>query len=153
MKTSSILVGALAAVATAAPTAVEPRGNRDFGGVGNFVFNNQDLQYLSLVNSLDFNILAQLSSVNNFDVFQFGSLFSGNQFDLAAALQFQQISQLVQLGSLGAFNSLDLSGLLFNQLNFGVLAQDVFNFNLGGLVNQAVIPQVVAVIQSGGGKS
>jgi len=156
MKTTSILVGALAAVATAAPTAVEPRGNRDFsnfgnfGGINNFDFINQDLQYLSLVNSLDFGILAQLSSVNNFDVFQFNSLFSGNQFDLAAALQFQQISQLIQLGSLGAFNSLDLSGLLFNQLNFGVLQQDLFNFNLGGLVNQAVIPQVVAVIQGGG---
>jgi len=156
MKTSSILVGALAAVATAAPTAVEPRGNRDFSrfgdfsGLNNFDFLNQDLQYLSLVNSLDFNVLAQLSSVNNFDVFQFNGLFGGNQFDLAAALQLQTINTFIQLGSLGAFNSLDLNGLLFNQLNFGVLQQDLFNFNLGGLVNQAVIPQVVAVIQSGG---
>jgi len=158
MKPTTILVGALAAVATAAPTAAPAKrgSNRnfsqfgDFSGINNFDFFNQDLQYLSLVNSLDFNILAQLSSVNNFDVFQFNSLFNNDVFDLAAALQFQQLSQIVQLGSLGAFNSLDLSGLLFNQLNFGVISPDVFNFNLGGLINQAVIPQVVAVVQAGG---
>jgi len=160
MKPTSIILGALAAVATAAPTTkVETRGNRDFssfgdfGGINNFDFFNQDLQYLSLVNSLDFNVLAQLSSVNNFDVFQFNNLFNNDVFDLASALQFQQVSQLVQLASLGAFNQLDLSGLLFNQLNFGVISNDLFNFNLGGLINQAVIPQVVAVVQAGGGKS
>lgn len=155
---ASIILGAMAAVATAAPTTkVESRNNNldfsnfgDFSNINDFQFFNQDLQYLSLVNSLDFNVLAQLSAVNNLDVFQFGGLFQNDVFDLASALQFQQISQLVQLGSLGAFNSLDLSGLLFNQLNFGVLGADVFNFNLGGLINQAVIPQVVAVVQAGG---
>jgi hypothetical protein len=156
MKASTMILGALAAVATAAPTKVETRSNRDFssfgnfGDINNFDFLNQDLQYLSLVNSLDFGVLAQLSQVNNLDVLQFGGVFNNDVFDLASALQFQQVAQLVQLSSLGAFNSLDLSGLLFNQLNFGVLQNDLFGLNLGGFVNQAVIPQVVQVINGGG---
>jgi hypothetical protein len=154
MKAASIILGALAAVATAAPTKVEPRGRDfsnfgDFSSINNFDFSNQDLQYLSLVNSLDFAVLAQLSQVNSFNFNQFGNVFNQQSFDVNGLLQLQQLALVSQLGSLGVFSSFDLSSLVFNQLNAGVIS-DVFGFNLGSVINQAVIPQVVAVVQAGG---
>jgi len=155
MKPTSIILGALAAVATAAPTEKRSFGGNqdfsnlgDFSGVNNFGFNSLDLGYLSSIKSLDFALLAQLSSVNQFDVLQFGSLFSGNNFDVNSLLQFQQLAMLIQLQSLGAFNGLSLQGLVFNQLNFGLI-NNVVGFDFGGLIDQSLVPQLSSIANQG----
>lgn len=155
MKVTSILVGALATVVAAAPTEKRSFGGSqdfssfgNFGGVNNFGFNNLDLGYLASVNNLDFQILAQLSQVNEFDVLQFGSLFNNDVFDVNSLLQFQQLATLIQLSSLGAFNGLSLSGLNFNNLGFGLIS-NVNSFAFGGLIDQSLVPQLTSIANQG----
>jgi len=151
MKFSSIIVGALAAVTSAAP--VEKRSSADFNnlsGLGFNSFNAQEFQYLGLINSLSFgSSLAQLSQVNGFNANQFSNVFDSSQFNVQSLLEFQQLAMLIQLEQLGAFNNLDLSGLVFNQLQSGLLNNDVFGLDLGSVINQAVIPQITTIVSQG----
>ena len=151
MKAVSIIVGALAAFTTAAPTKeVAPRGSFDINQFNGLNFGNQQFQYLGLVNNFDLALLQQLSINNNFNALQFSGLFSNNVFDLASLLQFQQLSTVLQLGQLGVFNQFDLSSLAFNQFNFALLQNSIGGLNLGGFIDQSLSPQLAAVIASGG---
>jgi len=146
MKSVSIIVGALAAFATAAPT--EKRGNQDLSQVNNLDFNNLNFQYLGVVNSLNLNVLEQLSSVNNFNLDQFSSLFNNNEFNVQSALEFQQVAMLAQLAQLGVFSQFDLSSLNFNNINLGLI-NNVGNFDLNSVIDQSLVPQITQVVQTG----
>lgn len=153
MKPSTMILGAFAALVSAAP-AKEARGfNSNFNAndLSNFgfnSFNSLDFQYLSVVNGLDFNLLIQLAQLQNFNLGQFGNLFGSNVFDLNSLLQFQQLATLIQLSSLGVFGGFDLNDLLFNSLNFGLI-NNALSFDFGGIIDQSLVPQLSAVVQQG----
>lgn len=151
MKPVSILVGALAAVATAAPTKeIETRSNFDLGLLNNLNgFNNLNLNYLLNINSLDLQLLAQLGSVNNFNVLGFQNLFQSNVFDLNAILQLQQLEMVLQLAQLGLFNGFDLSSLAFNQLNLGLI-NNIGGFDFNSLIDNSLVPQITSIAQQTG---
>jgi hypothetical protein len=157
MKPTAILVGALAAVASAAPTKVEERnaafgGNFGFdvSGVNNLQFANLDLQYLAAINGFGgFNNLQGLAINNGFNFNQFGGLFNNDVFDVSQLLALQQLVLFDQLASFQVFQQFDLSSLLFNQLNFGLI-NNVFGFNFNSIIDQALIPQISAVVSQGG---
>ncbi|CAK7211850.1 hypothetical protein SBRCBS47491_001263 [Sporothrix bragantina] len=149
MKTTSIIFSALAAtVATAAPAQdVQARTSFDLSQLNNLAFSNQNFQYLNVVNSLDLQLLAQLGSVNNFNILGFQNLFQQSQFNLQSLLEFQQLQMVLQLAQLGLFNGFDLSSLNFNNLNFGLI-NGVSNFDINSLIDQSLVPQITQVIQT-----
>jgi hypothetical protein len=148
MKPVSIIVGALAAFASAAP-AKEARSAFDLSQVNNLEFNNLNFAYLGVVNQLNLQLLEQLGQVNNLNVLNFQSLFSSNSFDLNAALQFQQLQTVLQFAQLGLFNQFDLSGLNLNALNLGLI-NNVGGFDLNSQVDAGLVPQLNQVISSAG---
>lgn len=143
MKAVSIIVGALAAIATAAP-AKEARSSVDLSQLNNLAFSNVNFQYLNVVNSLDLQVLEQLSSVNNFNLDQFQSLFDSNDFQLQELLQFQQLQQVVQLAQLGLFNQFDLSNLNFQNLQFGLI-NSLTGFDFNSLIDPSLNPQITQI--------
>lgn len=158
MKPVSILVGALAAVATAAPTVpttkeIETRASFDLGLLNNLNrFNNVNLNYLLNINSLNLQLLAQLGNVNNFNVLGFQGLFQSNVFDLNALLQLQQLEMVLQLAQLGLFNGFDLSTLAFNQLNLGLI-NNIGGFDFNTLIDNSIVPQITSIAQQTGKSS
>ncbi|KAH9897244.1 hypothetical protein F4778DRAFT_783342 [Xylariomycetidae sp. FL2044] len=147
MKFSTVIVGAFAALASAAPTEkVEKRVAIDLGAFNSFNFANQDLQYLLAINQFDFNALAQLASFNNLNLGGFQTLFTNDVFDINALLQLQQLALLSQLGGLGVFGQFDLSTLGLNVFDQGLIG-NIGGFGLNGLVDQSLIPQIQTVIQ------
>ncbi|KAI1104119.1 hypothetical protein F4804DRAFT_332681 [Jackrogersella minutella] len=147
MKASTIFTSILAAVASAAPTAVpEKRLSVDVGSFNNFGFANQDLQYLLAINGFNLQAFAQLSAFNNLNIGGFQSLFVGNSFDINALLQLQQIALLSQLGGLGVFGNFDLSALQLNVFDLGLIG-GVGGFDVSSLVDQTLVPQIQTVIQ------
>jgi hypothetical protein len=143
MKFSTILVPALAAVATAAPT--EKRSNFDLSGLNNLSgFNNLNLNYLLNINSLDLQLLQTLGSVNNFNILSFQNLFSSNQFDLQSILQLQQLEMFLQLGQLGLFDGFDLGSLNLNALQLGLI-NNVNSVDLSQFISSSVLPQVQTI--------
>ncbi|KAI5866760.1 hypothetical protein GGS23DRAFT_287319 [Durotheca rogersii] len=153
MKASTIFVSALAAFATAAPTApaatapeAEKRAVVNLGQFNNFNFANLDLQYLLAINGFNLQAFAQLGAFNNLNIGGFQNLFVNNAFDINALLQLQQIALLSQLGSLGIFGNFDLSTLQLGAINLGLI-NGIGNFNIGSLIDQSLIPQIQAIIQ------
>ncbi|OTB03742.1 hypothetical protein M426DRAFT_172114 [Hypoxylon sp. CI-4A] len=147
MKFSTIFVSALAGFASAAPTAApEKRGKVDLGAFNNFAFANQDLQYLLAVNNFDLQAFAQLSAFNNLNIGDFQSLFVNDVVDINALLQLQQIALLSQLGSIGLFGNFDLSAVQINVFDLGLIG-GVGGFDVSSIVDQALAPQIQAVIQ------
>ncbi|KAI0834068.1 hypothetical protein F5Y06DRAFT_177745 [Hypoxylon sp. FL0890] len=147
MKPTTFLVSALAAVASAAPTATaEKRTQVDLGSFNNFGFANQDLQYLLAINNFDLQAFAQLSAFNNLNIGGFQSLFSNNVFDLNSLLQLQQIALLSQLGSLGVFGNFDLSSLQLNVFDLGLI-NGISGFDVSSLIDQSLVPQIQTIIQ------
>jgi hypothetical protein len=149
MKASTIFVGALAAFASAAPTATtEKRAQLDLNAFNQFSFANQDLQYLNAINGFDLQAFAQLSAFNNLNIGGFESLFSNNNaFDLNALLQLQQVALLSQLGGQGVFGNFDLSSLNLGGLNLGIV-DSIGGFDLGSIIDASLLPQIQSVIQS-----
>ncbi|KAI1393960.1 uncharacterized protein F4822DRAFT_31850 [Hypoxylon trugodes] len=148
MKFSTIFVGALAAVASAAPTstATEKRASVDIAAFNNFGFANQDLQYLLAINGFNLQAFAQLAAFNNLNIGGFQSLFSNNVFDVNALLQLQQIALLSQLGGLGIFGNFDLGALQLNVFDLGLIG-GVGGFDISSIIDQALVPQIQTVIQ------
>ncbi|KAI2613847.1 uncharacterized protein GGS25DRAFT_516707 [Hypoxylon fragiforme] len=150
MKATTFFVSALAAVASALPTtssvSSEKRASIDLGSFNNFNFANQDLQYLLAINSFDLQSFAQLAAFNNLNIGGLQGLFVNNQFDINALLQLQQIALLSQLGGLGIFGNFDLSTIQLNVFDLGVIG-GIGGFNVGSLIDQALIPQIQTVIQ------
>jgi hypothetical protein len=138
-----MIVGALAAVASAAPT--EKRGQVDLNAFNQFSFANQDLQYFNAINAFDLQAFAQLAAFNNLNIGGFQSLFSNNLFDLNALLQLQQVALLSQLGGLGVFSNFDLSSINLNSLNLGLL-NGISSFDVGSLVDASLLPQIQGII-------
>ncbi|KAI1132021.1 hypothetical protein F5Y10DRAFT_15752 [Nemania abortiva] len=148
MKASTIFVGALAAIASAAPTTtpVEKRTSVDLNAFNQFSFANQNLQYFNAINAFDLQAFEQLAAFNNLNIGGFQSLFTGNVFDINALLQLQQIALLSQLGGLGVFSNFDLSSLQLGGLNFG-LVNSLSGFDISSLIDASLAPQIQQVIQ------
>ncbi|KAI0132260.1 hypothetical protein BJ170DRAFT_238450 [Xylariales sp. AK1849] len=147
MKFSTVIVSALAAVVSAAPAKkAEPRANVDISQFNNFNFNSVNFNYLSVINSLDFQVLEQLAQVNNFNIGGFQSLFSGNSFNVEQLLQLQQIQMLIQLEQLGVLGGFDLGSLQLNNLNFGLI-NSIGGIDLSQFIDSSLTPQIQAVIQ------
>lgn len=156
MKFSTVFAGALATIASAAPTttttdltaAAEKRGAFDASSLNNLAFNSLNLGYLNAINSLNVNQLQQLAVNNNLNALAFQSLFSASSFSVDNILQLQQLQTLLQLQQLGVFNNaaVDLSGLNLQVLQLG-LVQGVGAFDLGSLVDASLVPQITTVVQ------
>ncbi|KAI1345033.1 hypothetical protein F5Y15DRAFT_15300 [Xylariaceae sp. FL0016] len=148
MQFSTLLTGALAAVASAAPATSthEKRLSVDLGSFNNFGFANQDLQYFNAINAFDLQAFAQLSAFNNLNIGNFQSVFVNNVFDINALLQLQQIALLSQLGGLGVFGNFDLSTVNFNTFDLGLIS-GIGGFDVSSLVDPSLIGQVQTVIQ------
>ncbi|KAI0459359.1 hypothetical protein F5B21DRAFT_298879 [Xylaria acuta] len=148
MKASTIFVGALAAVASAAPatTTPEKRGAVDLNAFNQFGFANQNLQYFNAINAFDLQAFEQLAAFNNLNIGGFETLFSGNAFDINALLQLQQVALLSQLGGLGVFSNFDLSSLQLGGLNFG-LVNNIGAFDISSLIDVGLQPQIQSIIQ------
>ncbi|KAH8764358.1 hypothetical protein F5883DRAFT_109245 [Diaporthe sp. PMI_573] len=143
MKFSTIFAGALAAVASAAPT--EKRGQLDISQLNNLQsFNSLDINYLNRINSLDLQLLNTLAVQNNFNALAFQGLFQNQAFDVNALLQLQQLQTVLQLGQLGVFNAFDLSSLNLQALQLGLI-NNVGAFDLGSLIDQSLVPQITAI--------
>lgn len=143
MKFSTIFAGALAAVASAAPT--EKRGSLDISQLNNLQsFNSLDINYLNRINSLDLQLLNTLAVQNNFNALAFQGLFQGQAFDVNALLQLQQLQTILQLGQVGVFNAFDLSSLNLQALQLGLI-NNVGAFDLGSLIDASLIPQITAI--------
>jgi hypothetical protein len=150
MKFTTVLVSALAAVVSAAPAKKEsPRGVLDVAAFNNFGFNSVNLQYLGVINSLDFNVLQSLASVNNFDLNGFQNLFSGNSFNVQALLQLQQLQMVIQLQQLGILGGFDLSSLALNSVNLGLI-NTVGSVDLTQFIDASLAPQIQTIIQQSG---
>ncbi|KAK0391214.1 hypothetical protein NLU13_0715 [Sarocladium strictum] len=140
MKFSTILSGLFAATAIAAPvssstaTTTEARDVVDTspnplsartvfnaGSFNNLRFNQIDLRYLQGLNAFDLQLFQTLSVRNNLDVVFFQNVFNAQVFDINALLQLQSLHTLLLIGRTGVFNSFDLRGLQFSNLNFGLI--------------------------------
>lgn len=147
MKFSTVIVSALAAVASAAPAKKEePRAAFDASLFNNFAFQSQDLAYLSALNSLDFNAIQQLIAVNNLNAGSFSGLFSNNVFDVNSILQLQQIQSLIQLQQIGVLGGFDLSSFALNSVNLGLI-NSVGGVDLTQFIDASLAPQLETVIQ------
>ncbi|KAK6081042.1 hypothetical protein SCUP515_03184 [Seiridium cupressi] len=147
MQFSTILISALAAVASAAPARKEePRAAFNAADFNNFAFNSIDLGYLGVVNSLDFQILQQLSTSNNLNIGGFAGLFSNGAFDINSLLQFQQIQNIIQLQQLGVLGGFDLSTLNLNQVKFGVI-NAIGGVDLTQFIDASLAPQIQTIVQ------
>ncbi|KAI1415745.1 hypothetical protein F5Y13DRAFT_135843 [Hypoxylon sp. FL1857] len=147
MKPTPMLVSALAAVASAAPTTTaEKRTAVDLGAFNNFGFANQDLQYLLAINDFNLQAFAQLAAFNNLNIGGFQSLFVNNAFDINSLLQLQQIALLSELGGLGVFSNFDLSSLQLNVFDLGLIG-GIGGFDVSSLVDQSLVPQIQTIIQ------
>jgi hypothetical protein len=148
MKFSTIFAGALAAVASAAPT--EKRGSLDIAQLNNLQgFNSLDINYLNRINSLDLQLLQSLAVNNNFNALAFQGLFQNNAFNVNQLLQLQQLQTILQLGQLGIFNAFDLSNLNLQILQLGLI-NNVGAFDLTSLIDGSLIPQITAISQQTG---
>lgn len=148
MRFSTILSGAFAALAVAAPT--EKRGVFDAASLNGLAFNSLDLSYLNVVNSLDLGLLQELSIQNNFNSLAFESLFSSSVFDINSLLQAQQLQVLLQLGQLGVFNAFDLSSLELQQLELGLISP-ISSFDISSLIDASLVPQIQTVVTQASG--
>ncbi|KAJ9162236.1 hypothetical protein NKR19_g1476 [Coniochaeta hoffmannii] len=151
MKFTSVIVSALAAVATAAPAkSVEERGaNIDLAGLNNLQsFGAIDIQYLAQVNSLDLNLLLALGQNQGLNINSFNSLFQSSSFDLASILQLQQLQTLLAIAQTGALNSFDLSSINLQQqlLQLGLI-QNLNSFSFSSLIDQSLVPQIQTIAQ------
>ncbi|KAK2001774.1 hypothetical protein LX36DRAFT_667675 [Colletotrichum falcatum] len=148
MRFTSIIVAAFAAVATAAPTAVEPRGPVDLAQLNNLQgFRNLDLNYLLALNQLNLGGLNQLGQVNNLNLAAFQGLFGSQNFDLNALLQLQQLSTILAFQQQGIFNNnINLAQLNLGALNFGLI-NNIGGINLGQFIDPNLIGQITQVVQ------
>jgi hypothetical protein len=169
MKFTSIITGALAAVAaTAAPAPkVEERSvfnqnqiGLDFGGAfdvngfNNLAFANQGLAYLAQLNFVDQNVLLALIQQQNlgFDNFQNAFLFNqggiGN-FGINELLQLQSLALLSWFGRNNLISGIDFAGVQIpNVLDFGLLQNNfaqLGNFNFG--IDQFLGNQIATIVQ------
>lgn len=137
MKFSTVIVSALAAFASAAPaeTQSEKRTALDISKLNNYRFSNQNFGYLGQINSLNFAVLTQLVTVNNFNaITAFQTLFVNQVFDINSLLQLQQLQMLIQFQQLGVLSAFDLSTLQIETVNLGMLAP-IGSVNLGQFIS------------------
>ena len=151
MKAATIFVSALATLAAAAPTTKEvaERATFDLSQVNNLGnFNQQNLNYLLNINSLQLNLLGQLGSANNFNILSFQNLFQSQTFDLNALLQFQQLQMVLQLQQLGLFNGFDLSTLNLAAVQLGLLG-NIGSLDLTQFIQASALPQIQVIAGQG----
>ncbi|KAB5572014.1 hypothetical protein GE09DRAFT_1282483 [Coniochaeta sp. 2T2.1] len=156
MKFTTVIVSALASVAAAAPTKqVEERAfNFDLAGLNNLRnFNSLDLNYLGQVNNIDLQLLLALGQNQGLNLNGFNNLFQTNNFDLGALLQLQQLQTLLSIAGTGVFQGFDLSGFALDQqlLQLGLI-NNLNTFNLGGIIDQSLVPQITSIAQQFGGE-
>jgi len=146
MKFTGILVGALAAVATAAPT--EKRSSVDASQFNSFQqLGSLDANYFLSVNSLDLGLFQQLAESQNLDINSFSSLFSqSDELDIQNLLLIQQLVDLQNFAQVGLLSNFDLSGLNLGSFQFGVLQQNVGALSVTQFVQAPQIAQIQQVV-------
>lgn len=167
MKFSTILSGLFAATAIAAPvssstaTTTEARDVVDTspnplsartvfnaGSFNNLRFNQIDLRYLQGLNAFDLQLFQTLSVRNNLDVVFFQNVFNAQVFDINALLQLQSLHTLLLIGRTGVFNSFDLRGLQFSNLNFGLI-NSLAGVDLVQFIDTSFSSQIQTVADAG----
>jgi hypothetical protein len=154
MKFTSVIVSALATLATAAPAkSVEERSSSiDLAALNGLQsFAAVDIQYLAQINSLDLNLLLALGQNQGLQINSFNSLFQSNNFDLASILQLQQLQTLLAIAQTGALNTFDLSSINLEQqlLQLGLI-NNIGSFSFGSLIDQSLLPQIQTIAQQFG---
>ncbi|KAL8285566.1 hypothetical protein RB601_006185 [Gaeumannomyces tritici] len=158
MKAVSMIVGAFAALAIAAPTTsvvdttpkeLETRAFAfDLNAFNNFGFANQDLAYLGVLNQIPFQTLYGLAINNGLQLNAFQGLFAQQaQFDIVSLIQLAQLQALGQVAQLGVFNAFNLQQFNFAPLDLGLLLQSFNGFNLQQFVGAGIVPQIGAIAQ------
>ncbi|RYP91816.1 hypothetical protein DL770_002072 [Monosporascus sp. CRB-9-2] len=157
MKPITMLISALAAVASAAPAATgsqEKRGKMDFGKFNNldrgeynnFAFANEELQYFDAINELDLKAFVKLSAFNDLDISDFKQLFVRDELDIDALLQLQVVVLLSQLAAVGLFDDFDLAVIKVKTIDLGLLS-DIGRFDVASLIDDSVVPDLQDAIQ------
>lgn len=154
MKSTSVIVSAMATVAAAAPAKlVEGRNSSvDLSGLNNLQsFDSVDIQYLAQVNSMDLNLLLDLGQSQGLNINYFDSLFQSSSFDVNSILMLQQLMTLLAIADTGALNSFDLSSIdLSQQLLQLSLIQSLSSYSFSSLIDQSLVPQIQSVAQQFG---
>lgn len=158
MKFSAMIVGAFAALALAAPapeaapsaemTTLEARRRFDAGSLNNFRFNQQDLNYLLNINSLDLGLFQRLGVDNNFNLLLFQGLFNVQSFNIQQLLQLQSLNTLLAIAGTGVFNTFDLSVLNPGFLNLGLI-NGINGVGLGQFIDAGLVPQIAGIASGG----
>lgn len=156
MKFSTVLAGAFAAFATAAPATTATTSNQaldkrlqiDASKLNGLKFKQDDLNYLLNINALDLTLFQNLGIKNNLNILVFQELFQAEAFNLAQLLQFQQLNTLLVIAGTGALNTFDLASLNLDILNLGLIS-DIGSVELTQFVNQAFVPQIQSIAKEG----
>ena len=143
MKFTSIIIGALATIASASavPTAVEEKRSTGIGGVNlggavsgfdanlfnNFQFKNADIGYFWGANAIGFEQL-QLAALQGLNVEKFRTLFFADKFGVNELVLLTQAKMFSQFAGAGLVSGFDLSKFDV----FGLGGGNDFGFN-GGL--------------------
>lgn len=149
MKFSTLLAGAFASIALAAPSRRAQNGTSvDAAALNGLVFAQLDLNYLLGVNTLDLTLFQQLALTNNLDILAFQDAFNSDTFDVASLLRFQQLSTLLAIAGTGALTSFDLTGLPLGDINLQLIA-GIASVDLTQFVEVALVPQITVISQQG----
>ncbi|RYP18394.1 hypothetical protein DL767_009843 [Monosporascus sp. MG133] len=144
MKPTTMLISALAAVASAAPAATgiqEKRGRMDLGEYNNFAFANEELQYFNAINDLDMKALVKLSDSKNLDISDFKRVFVRDELDIDALLQLQVVALLSQLAAVGLFDDFDVAVIKVKTIDLGLLS-DLGRFDVSSLIDDSLVPNL-----------
>ncbi|RYO98365.1 hypothetical protein DL764_007118 [Monosporascus ibericus] len=155
MKLASMLISALAAVASAAPAAtgsLEKRGRMDLGEFNNFDFANEKLQYFDAINKLDLEAFAKLSAFKKLDISDFKRVFVRDELDINALLQLQVVAVVSQLADVGLFDDFDVAVIKIKTLDLGLLS-DIGRFDIDSLIDDSRVPLLKDAIRENGRKN
>lgn len=174
MKFASIFLGALATLASAAPTAEEKRAltpggfdqfntgvqygtSFDVATVNNFTFQNLHLAYLAAFNGFRSDVFSQLVVSQNLAFEPFAEVFSlgGGQgfIQLNHILTLQSALVVSWMANAGLLNGASFGGGAIPLIDFGTLGgfvSPLSQFKLG--VDQAVTTQITTFVQNTGRK-
>ncbi|EHA54698.1 hypothetical protein MCOR27_001216 [Pyricularia oryzae] len=151
MKFSAIIVSALAAFVTAAPTSTPEATTTelqtrafafDLNAFNNFQFVNQDLAYLNVLNQFAFNNIHGLAVNNGLNLNAFQGLFAQQQFDLNSLLLLSQLHTFNQIASLGVLNNFNLQAFQFQNFQLGLLQPGFNQIQLGQFITPTVGTQI-----------
>lgn len=168
MKFTTLLAGAFAALAIAAPapeakpepatTALEERAGRfasQAGRLNSLQFRNDDLCYLFNINNNVFGnlqLFQQLALEQQFNALAFSPFFNAGAFNIQSLLRLQVMHTLFFLFSSGVvpLNSINFAAFNPSVLNLGFVNGDRFSgFDLATLIEAENLGRIQGVLQNG----